>query len=100
MPAIPARRNEESDMSTNPTNNPHLPTGPNFLTSVSIYEDGVWAVSGKLRRAENGYVIDDAPAELGTGHDSDDIYDAIAAAIDANDESVEIGGHTYTWDVK
>ena len=88
-------------MSSNPMSNPHLPQGPDALSRISIYEDGVWAVVGKLRRGANGgYVIEDACAELGTGSDSDDIYDAIAEAVDHGEESVEMGGHTYTWDAE
>jgi hypothetical protein len=74
--------------------------GTDLLTKVSIYEDGVWATSGALRKAECGYVIDDAPADLG-----ECVYEAIEQAIDDSvakmrhyhDGEIEHGGKTYAW---
>lgn len=82
--------------------NIHVP-GADLLTTVAIYADGVWAGSGKLRKAEVGYVIEDCPAVL-----SDNVYEAIEASIDDSveamraqqDGEVTVADVTYSWEAR
>lgn len=61
---------------------------------ISIYRDNVWAGDGRLAGGE----ITDCPAVLGADQDeSEAVYELIQDAIEADEDSVEVHGHEYTW---
>jgi len=64
--------------------------------NISIDMDGIWSGDGVL--SENG-VIEDCPAVLISDDHSDSAYSAIEDAISRGDDSVEVDGHTFTWDI-
>lgn len=78
------------------------------MARISISQDGAWAGDGVLVRDGSRIYIEDCPAILGPRHlegeaaqdYAEQIYEAIEEAIERGEDSLELDGIVYSWEVE